>query len=146
VDDPYDVDPYGKDAYRCGIPLLPGESKVTVLPMNPDQLPDSWKPRQPTVPATSPDEAVVPDRESDAPEVLAAWYSGFSFAEHYRKVVQAQSRELVRAQYAANAEKITEARLDDLARLHPLYLDFLARHLTGRQKWEKMALEMRGAA
>ena len=34
--------------------------------------------------------ALAPDRESDDYAVLAAWYSGFAYAEHYRKVVQAQ--------------------------------------------------------
>ena len=80
--------------------------------------------------------ALAPDRESDDYAVLAAWYSGFAYAEHYRKVVQAQCRELVRGTYATKGEKITEARLDDLARLHPIYLDYLARHLAGRTKWE----------
>ena len=80
--------------------------------------------------------ALAPDRESDDYAVLAAWYSGFAYAEHYRKVVQPQCRELVRGTYATKGEKITEARLDDLARLHPIYLDYLARHLAGRTKWE----------
>jgi hypothetical protein len=122
---------------------------VSVIPhpssnplMDPDRLPESWKP-QPA--PTSPDEAVIPERESDAPECLAAWYSGFAFAEHYRKVAQAQARELVRAEYAAKGEKVTESRLDDLGRLHPLYLDYLLTHLQGRVKWEREFLQRHGA-
>lgn len=81
--------------------------------------------------------ALAPDRESDDPAVLAAWYSGFAYAETYRKVVLAQCREIVRAKYVLRKERVTEARLDDLARTHPVYLDYLRRHLEGRTKWEE---------
>jgi hypothetical protein len=87
-----------------------------------------------------------PERESDDHAVLAAWYSGFAFWETYRKSVLAQCRELVRADYEMRAEKITEARLDDLGRLHPLYLDYLARHLQGRTLWEREVLACGGAS
>lgn len=85
-----------------------------------------------------------PERESDDHAVLAAWYSGFAFNEHYRKCVLAQCRELVRADYALREEKVSEARLDDLGRLHPLYLDYLARHLHGRTLWEQEVMAMGG--
>lgn len=81
--------------------------------------------------------ALAPDRESDDPAVLAAWYSGWAFAEVYRKVVLAQCREIVRAQYVLRKERITEARLDDLARTHPIYLSYLEKHLRGRILWEE---------
>lgn len=90
----------------------------------------------PTLPNV-PVESIVPERESDQWEVLAAWYSGYSYAEHYRKVVLSQCKEIVRAQYAAASLKLTEDRADDLARTHPLYLDFLRRHLEGRILWER---------
>lgn len=79
----------------------------------------------------------VPERESDDIAVLAAWYSGFAYAEHYRKVVLAQCKEIVRADYAARDKKVTEERLKDLARTHPIYLDYLATHLHGRTLWER---------
>lgn len=85
------------------------------------------------------DECIAPDRESDAPEVLSAWYSGFAYAETYRKVVLAQCKELVRARYAAGDQKISEARIEDLSRQHPIYLDYLVRHLKGRQLYELQA-------
>lgn len=81
--------------------------------------------------------ALAPDRESDDPAVLYAWYGGFPYWEAYRKVVLAQCREIVRAQYDMNGERVTEKRLDDLARTHPVYLDYLRRHLEGRIMWEE---------
>ena len=87
--------------------------------------------------AYDPEKISIPDRESDDHAVLAAWYSGWAFAEVYRKVVLAQCREIVRAKADAAGKKVTEARLDDLARTHPAYLDYLARHLRGRILWEE---------
>lgn len=96
---------------------------------------------------TSPAEmATIPERESDAWEVLCAWYSGFAYAEHYRKVVLADCRELIRAQYALRETKVSEARLDDLSRIHSSYLDFLARHLEGRILYERAFLARGGMA
>jgi len=106
--------------------------------MHPAELPEPWqKPKPPEPPAVT-----VPDRETDSYEELAAWYSGFSFCEHYRKVVLSLCREVVRAQHFD--QKITEARLDDLARLHPSYLNYLERHLHGRALWEKAFLAQGG--
>lgn len=79
----------------------------------------------------------VEDRESDDPAVLAAFYSGFAYAEHYRKVVLSQCREIVRAKHELAGKRITEARLDDLARTHPIYLEYLEKHLRGRILWEE---------
>lgn len=86
----------------------------------------------------------VPERETNTYEELAAWYSGFSFCEHYRKVVQAQCEELVRARFAARKESVTEKRIDALARLEPSYLNYLERHLRGRVLWEKSFLAQGG--
>lgn len=86
----------------------------------------------------------VPDRDGDDFGTLAAWYSGFAFCEHYRKVTLAQCRESIRAAAALSGKKYSEARLDDAAHTHPAYLDFLARHLQGRVKWEREYLAQGG--
>lgn len=82
----------------------------------------------------------VPERASDDYPVLAAWYSGFAFCEMYRKVVLAQCREIVRAKFVAKEVRISEARIDDLARTHPIYMTYLATHLEGRELWERAFL------
>lgn len=79
---------------------------------------------------------MLPDLENDDPAILAAYFSGFSVAEHVRKVVLSNCRELIRASMAAADQKCTEARLEDLSRVHPAYLEFLTRLLHGRIKWE----------
>jgi hypothetical protein len=89
-------------------------------------------------------DSLAPERETDDYPTLAAWYSGFAYAEHYRKVVLAQCREIERAKAASSGTKTSEARLDDLARLHPIYLDFLATHLKGRAEWEAAFLAQGG--
>ena len=86
----------------------------------------------------------VPEPDFDDYGCLAAWYSGYAFAEQYRKVVLAGCREAVRASATLSGRKVTESRLDDMARLHPAYLDFLAKHLTGRTKWEREFLAQGG--
>jgi hypothetical protein len=80
------------------------------------------------------EKCIAPERDTEDWATLAAWYSGFPFWEAWRKVVLAQCREIIRAKHVD--VKISEARIDDLARLHPIYLDFLRRHLEGRQLWE----------
>lgn len=77
------------------------------------------------------------------PADLAAWHSAFGYAEHYRKIVLANAKEIVRATAALEDVKLTEARIEDLARQHPIYLDFLARNLDGRRLYEaeRRALE-----
>lgn len=91
------------------------------------------------------DDLPFAEPESDAPEVLAAWHSGFAYAETYRKVTLAHCRELERAKAAAAETKVSEARLDDLALTNPLYLAYLARQLQGRVKYEAMIREGMGA-
>lgn len=80
--------------------------------------------------------SIAPKRETDDSPTLASWYYGadtlFSF---YRKVVIAACRESIRASATLAGGKMTEARLDDLAHLHPAYLAFLADHLAGRTTW-----------
>ena len=79
----------------------------------------------------------VPDPDLTDPAILASFYSGFAFYEHWRKVVLAQCEELVRAKFAAQDVKITETRIQSLARLHAGYLGFLETHLHGRISWER---------
>lgn len=108
-------------------------SETAALP-----LPESWQTKvTPEVPRVA-----IPDRETNSYEELCAWYSGFSFCEHYRKVVQANCQEIVRARHVG--EKITEARIEALARLEPAYLNYLEKHLYGRKLWEKAFLAQGG--
>jgi hypothetical protein len=79
------------------------------------------------------------------PGVCASWHSGFAYAETYRKVTLAHCRELERAKATAKSEKYSEARLDDLAHTNELYLDYLARMLQGRYRYEQNVREQMGA-
>jgi hypothetical protein len=78
----------------------------------------------------------VPEPDDD-PAVLSALYSGFAYAEHWRKIVLASCKEAIRATMALSKQHVTEARLLDLARLHPNYLQFMETHLLGRIKFER---------
>lgn len=86
------------------------------------------------------DTLTLPVCDTRDPADLEAWYGPFGFAEHWRKVVLANCREAERGVATANGEKITEARLDDKARLHPNYLAFLTTHLIGRRLREENVL------
>ncbi len=77
--------------------------------------------------------ADVPTVDHNDPASLEAMYGNYSFFDHYRKAVLASCQEVIRAKAAANSEKITESRIDALARIHPAYLDFLATHFEGRR-------------
>lgn len=98
--------------------------------------------REPAMP--KPPGGVIPERQTDTYEELCAWYSGFAWCEHYRKVVLSQCQEIVRARFAASGEKITESRIESLSRLESGYLGYLARHLEGRILWEKAFLAQGG--
>lgn len=86
----------------------------------------------------------LPDCDRTDPAALEAFYGNFGFAESYRKVVLSNCREIVRASASLTKSKLSEARIDDLARTHSLYLDFLATHLEGRRLREKNAREEMG--
>lgn len=73
----------------------------------------------------------IPDCDPSDPAQLEAWYGNFGWCEHYRKIVLANCREIVRATVGVET-KLTVDRVDDLARTHPAYLTFLATHLDGR--------------
>jgi hypothetical protein len=76
--------------------------------------------------------AEVPDVDFNDPASLEAFYGNYSFFEHYRKAVLASCCEVVRGKNAADGQKISEARIEQLARISPAYLDFLATHYEGR--------------
>lgn len=78
--------------------------------------------------------------ESD-PASLEAFYGNFGYAEAWRKCVIANCKEIVRARYTLANEKISESRIDDLAHVHDLYLDFLTTHLKGRRIREENVLQ-----
>lgn len=79
----------------------------------------------------------MPICDTANPADLEAWYGPFGNADHWRKVVLANAREIVRATNALGGEKISEARIDDRARTSDAYLEFLATHLHGRRKREE---------
>lgn len=85
----------------------------------------------------------VPDVDLEDPASLECFYGNFGFFEIWRKVVLSNCKEIVRA---TSTEKLTEARLDDLARLHPNYLDFITTHLMGRTLREQNVLQSLTAA
>jgi hypothetical protein len=82
----------------------------------------------------------IPDCDMTDPAALESFYGNYSFFEHYRKCVLSNCREIVRATVGVST-KLTVDRVDDLARTHPLYLDFLATHLHGRRLREKNVLD-----
>lgn len=77
----------------------------------------------------------APDCDLTDPASLETWYSGYgaSFFEHYRKIVLASCKEIIRASSSLQGTKLSESRIEDLSRLHPNYLGFLATHLDGRR-------------
>lgn len=82
----------------------------------------------------------VPGCNINDPGALEAWYGPFGFFEHYRKVVLAQCREVERAKATMAKQKYTVDMIDDHARLNPIYLSFLTKHLFGRQRRENNVL------
>lgn len=66
------------------------------------------------------------------PAEIEAFYGNFSFCDHWRKTVLSNCKEVVRARYELANAKISESRIEDLARTHDLYIEFLTEHLKGR--------------
>lgn len=66
------------------------------------------------------------------PASLEAFFGNFGHAEHFRKVVLADCHEALRAKYAEKGESITEKKLENLARTHERYVDWLIYTLHGR--------------
>jgi hypothetical protein len=74
------------------------------------------------------------------PGSLEAWFGPFGHAEHFRKVVLAGAREAQRASANVRKEKVSEARLDDLARTSDKYVQYLIDTLGGRHLREQNVL------
>lgn len=79
------------------------------------------------------------------PASLEAWFGNFGHAEHFRKVVLASCREIERAKATRAEAKVSEARLDDLARTSDTYVQYLVATLNGRVLREKEHLAAAGA-
>jgi len=98
--------------------------------------------RDTTVPPPPIPEGVqVPQCDTTDAGELYAWYGPFGFCDQFRKVVLSNCKEVIRAAMTVQDVKVTEARLDDLAHVHPAYLTFLTTHLVGRIAYEREALK-----
>lgn len=75
------------------------------------------------------------------PAALEAFFGPFGHAEHFRKCVLSTAVENERAKSVLRKEKLSEARLLDLARTSDLYVQWLIDSLAGRQAREKNVLE-----
>lgn len=84
--------------------------------------------------------ARIPTCDTSNPADLEAWFGNYGYADHFRKVVLSSCREVARAKAT---EKLTEAKLDDLAHTSDVYVDFLIQCLQGRQLREQNVLESR---
>lgn len=79
--------------------------------------------------------------DQNDPASLEAWFGPFGHAEHFRKTVLATARENERAKAVIRQEKLSEARLDDLARTSDLYVQWLIDTLNARRSREVNAFE-----
>ena len=85
--------------------------------------------------------AGLPAWDENDPASLEAWFGNFGHAEHFRKITLANAREAERAKAVEREEKITEARLDDKARISDMYVSFIVSSLQGRILREKNVRE-----
>jgi hypothetical protein len=87
----------------------------------------------------------LPHCDPTNPADLESWYGPFSFFDHYRKIVLADAKEIIRAKSVAGAKQgdkaITEARIEDLSRTSDLYVNFLELHLAGRRLREQNVID-----
>jgi len=79
----------------------------------------------------------IPVCDTADPADLEAWHGPFGWVETFRKSVLASCREIARARAIAAGEKLSEAKIDDLARVSDLYLDFAIQCLNGRRLREQ---------
>ena len=82
--------------------------------------------------------ARLPMCDTSNPADLEAWFGNFGYADYFRKVVLASCKEIARAKAT---EKLSEAKLDDLAHTSDNYVDFLIQCLEGRRLREQNVLE-----
>lgn len=83
----------------------------------------------------------IPKCDTTDPADVEAWFGNYGYADHYRKVVLSSCREIIRASAAIAGTKLSEAKIDDAARLHDSYLVFLRDCLDGRRIREEMVRE-----
>lgn len=83
----------------------------------------------------------IPTCDTSDPASLEAWFGSFGLADHWRKVRLSMCAELVRAGAATGDSKISEARVNDLAHTHPLYIDFLVHCLNGKRVREQNVID-----
>ncbi len=85
----------------------------------------------------------VPRCDFNDPASLDAWFGRSGLYAHWRKVVLALAKEMSRAALEAAGRKYTEAKVDDMARLNPIYYEFLLHCLEGarlrEQAWQDAA-------
>jgi hypothetical protein len=131
---------------------------------DPAELPESWQPKNggggnpapdsiaqlADEPTSAPDSVRygvegLPGVDMDDPAQVEAWFApgSYSHYEHFRKCVLSQCKELVRAKYLDT--RISEARIEDLARLHTNYIEYLSDSLYGRQMRETLIRQRMGA-
>jgi len=79
----------------------------------------------------------IPRCDFDDPAALDAWFGRSGLYAHWRKVVLALAKEMSRAALEAAGRKYTEAKVDDMARLNPIYYEFLLHCLEGARLREK---------
>jgi hypothetical protein len=79
----------------------------------------------------------LPRCDLQDPAALEAFFGRNALAQHWRKVVLAHCRELERGKAAVASTKTTEARLDDLARQHDFYLEYLGFMVIGATAYAK---------
>ena len=86
-----------------------------------------------------------PPAPDAAPEILAAWHGSFGFTDWFRKVILSDCKLVERAKAESTGEKMTEAKLDDLAHTSDDYVAYLTAALEGRIAYERMIREKLGA-
>jgi hypothetical protein len=71
-----------------------------------------------------------------------ALYGPFGTAEHRRKVALALAELQARSDFAAVGEKVTEGKVEAVARTHPTYLKYLDEMEAGRAQWLLIETEL----
>lgn len=75
----------------------------------------------------------VPDFDLGDEAVREALYGSFGHYDDWRAVVLANCAEIVRA----TAKGLTVERVKDMAKTHPLYLDFITTHIYGKIQYSR---------
>ena len=71
------------------------------------------------------------------PADLESWFGNFGFVDHFRKIVLSSCKEIERAKNPS----ASEAKLDTLAHINDLYVDFMIQCLNGRRLRERNVVE-----